>query len=143
MSVQDAAVWRAFLDTHAVSFSEVFYDVGLGGKAHRLVTTDGGMRPMWETLLKKRVDAVLVRSDSVWCCEVKPLANMSALGQALSYQFLWNKERTSEQKARAVVVCSRVDLDIEPVFEFYGVTVFVVAGADGSPPAVEKVIGTL
>lgn len=142
MSVADSKVWTAFLAAHAISFESVRYDVAVGGKGVEHVAAAEPGRAMWETLLKKRIDAVVSRADDILTIEVKPLANMAALGQALSYAFLFDEEHRPGVPVRPVVVCFRVDADIEPVFTFFGVVVLVVSGAQGEPPSLEKMIGS-
>ena len=132
------------LPSPARAVAGVLYDVALGGASARHVCSDDNLKEMWETLIKKRVDAVAEVGGEVWCCEVKPLANMAALGQALTYTYLWNAERRSRQKARAVVICSRVDEDLEAVFIFFGVLVIVVSPGDEERGAsLVKVFGRL
>ncbi len=143
MSPHDSAVWSAFLTTHLIDIERVMYDVTLGGRASRHIPDGSDMKQMWETLIKKRVDAVVWTHGQVWCVEVKPLAGMAALGQALAYAFLWNAEGRSETKARAVVVCARVDEDVEAVFLAYGVLVIVVTTSDDGVSRVSAVLGTL
>lgn len=144
MSPADSAVWRTFLRLGIISFTKVLYDVGVGGKAAGLVPAGSDLHPMWETLLKKRVDAVGFTDQEVLTIEVKPTAGMSALGQALTYSFLWNAEGRSQQKSRPCVVCSRIDLDVEALFIAYGVLVIAVSGLkDGEQPALEKILGVL
>lgn len=144
MSPYDSRVWSAFLSVTPRGVRGVLYDVALGGRAARLVDDGDDLKEMWETLIKKRVDAVAEVGGEIWVCEVKPTASMSALGQALTYTFLWNQERRSKQKARAVVICSRVDEDVEAVFIAYDVLVIVVSpGQDGSPASLVKVFGRL
>jgi hypothetical protein len=144
MGPLDAAVWRDFLTVSPRSIEWVQYDVALGGRGARHARGDADELRMWETLLKKRVDAVAMAGGELWTCEVKPLANMSALGQAITYAFLWDAEHPGEPKARAVVICSRVDEDVEAVFKAYGVLVLVVRPADGeAPAALVAVIGPL
>lgn len=142
MSVADSAVWSAFLATHAVSFESVDYDVAVGGKAAHLVGDDEEQKPMWVTLLKKRIDAVVVRVGEVWTVEVKPTANMAAMGQALSYAYIYKEEGRTELPVRPVIVCDRIDLDVIPVYLHFGVLAFSVSGVKDGTPAIEKVIGS-
>ena len=144
MSHKDVAVWEAFLSVHLFSFDRVIYDVSVGGKAARRIADDHELKVMWKTLIAKRIDAVMFTGNDVLATEVKPVANMSALGQALTYSFLWNSEGRSAIKARPCVVCSKVDDDVEEVYQFYGVLVIVVSLlADGQPAELVKVLGRL
>jgi hypothetical protein len=141
MSRQDTAVWSAFLQSNAVTYDSIDYDVAVGGKAAHLVPDDDELAPMWQSLVKKRIDAVVYRVSEVWTVEVKPLANMAALGQALSYAWLWNDEGRTQLKARPVIVADRIDLDVIPIFLAYEVLVFSVAGVKDGAPSIEKVLG--
>lgn len=143
MSKADSAVWRAFLAVNPWRFDSIAYDVQVGGKAAGALDDSEGLKPMWESLLKKRIDAVAFRGGEVWTIEVKPLANMAALGQSLSYRFLWDHKPGQQRKARAVVVCSRVDADIDVIFPVYDVSVVVVAGAKGEQPELVSILGPL
>jgi len=144
MSPYDSAVWSAFLRVTPRTLSLVTYDVALGGRSARHVTNSDGLKAMWVTLIKKRVDVVCRVGGEVWTVEVKPTANMAALGQVLTYAFLWNSEGRSKQNARPVIICSRVDEDVEAVLRFYDVLLVVVKpSVDGEPPALVKVSGSL
>ena len=143
MSRQDSAVWRAFLAANPVPYDSIDYDVAVGGKAAGRVPDDAELLPMWQTLLKKRIDAVVHRPGSVWTVEVKPIANMSALGQALSYAFLYKAEGRTQLRVRPVVVADRVDADVAPIYQFYGVLLFSVSGVHDGQPGVEQVWGQL
>lgn len=141
MSPADTKVWVAFLATRFVEFTSVSYDVAVGGAGVHQIDEGAEFRPMWETLLKKRIDAVLFRAASIYTAEVKPTANMSALGQALSYAWLYASERSPSVPVLPMVVCARVDADLEPVFLKYGVLVVVVDDQADSRPSVLKVLG--
>lgn len=127
MGPLDVAVWKRFLEVNTLALRDIQYDVGLGGKGCDCIDDGDELKPMWATLIRKRVDVVFFVGAVPWTCEVKPLANMAALGQALTYKFLWDAEGRSKEKARAAVICSRVDADVEAVFNAYGVTVIVVS----------------
>ena len=140
----DVPVWEAFLATRLIKFSRIYYDVGVGGKAARHLPQDEELRPMWKTLVRKRIDAVAIAAGSDWCIEVKPVAGMAALGQVLTYRQLFATEGRGAQTARAVVVCFRGDDDVEEVFSTFGVSVVVVASQDSPEfPSVRKVIGSI
>jgi hypothetical protein len=143
MSKLDAAVWRAFLAVNPWPLESIAYDVTVGGKAAGALDDSEGMKPMWESLLKKRIDAVGIRREDAWTIEVKPTANMSALGQVLTYGFLWDRQPGQKRKARAVVVCARVDADVDSVFIDYGVSVVVVLREQDGGPKLLQVLGPL
>lgn len=142
MGPHDAAVWRALLETGAFMFQSIRYDVAVGGKAARRAGAGDQLLPMWKSLLAKRIDVLAQHRGAFWVTEVKPTASMSALGQALTYAGLWKAEHADAGPARPVVVCSRVDDDVEEFFILYGVLVIVVSPASESGPArIVKILG--
>jgi len=144
MSVYDCAVWRCFLATGFAEFDSIEYDVTVGGKSARHVRREGDLVEMWERLLRKRIDVVGFRAVDTWITEVKPLASMSALGQVLSYERLYLAEHPDTKNPRKVVVCARVDEDVEESFNYFGVSLVVVnSDSPDAAPSVLQVLGPL
>lgn len=129
MSMADVAVWRDALRSGQLPTDDWDYDVKVGAKAG--VPLDAGPvdKAMWETLTRKRIDAVGVTRDEVWIVEVKPVASMSALGQVLTYAWHWAREHGDKKAVRPVIVAGRIDVDVEPVAALYGVTL-IATGRD-------------
>lgn len=128
MSRADTRVWRRFLARGSVSFNRLDYDVSLGGKGAAAVPSSSDYYGMWAQLMKKRVDVVGWVSGQVWIIEVKPVANLAALGQVLAYRFLYNEERRPRVETLPIVVCGSLDADLGPVYDYYGVQVLTAAG---------------
>jgi hypothetical protein len=127
-----------------VPLDDVVYDLGVGGKAAMRIPDSDELKPMWKTLTRKRIDAVIVLPAFVLACEVKPLANMSSLGQALTYSYLLNHSTAFPVPAFPCVIASRVDDDVEEVLVNYGVLVFLVSGVKaGESPRLDQVLGSL
>jgi len=78
---------------------------------------------MWDTLLHKRIDVVIWRAGVPWLTEVKAVGGFSALGQALGYCDLWEREKGNQPKPIPCVVCAVCDPDLKPTFGRYGVNV--------------------
>lgn len=123
MGPADARVWRFALAAGILPEVSWTYDERLGGAAADLVEPDHEHKPMWETLLKKRVDVVGIVLTRPWLIEVKPIGSFAALGQCLGYLDLWERERGADPKPLSVCVCAFVDLDLAPTFERFGVRV--------------------
>lgn len=123
MGPADTAVWTAALDLKLMPAGEWQYDVRLGGVGADLVDDEHSHKPMWETLLRKRVDAVGIIQARPWLVEVKPVASFAALGQVLGYCWLWENEKGATPKPVPVVVCAWEDADLRPIFAAYGVRV--------------------
>lgn len=129
MAPLDVPIWRRFLLSPPVVFEEIHYDVALGGLASAAIDPQHGLLPMWGNLLKKRVDVVCHAGECRWIIEVKPVANMEALGQVLAYDFLYRHFTGWAGETRKAVVCSRADADLAGVYDAYGVSAFVCAVA--------------
>lgn len=126
MGPADSRVWQAHLTLQSVPSGRLDYDVRLGGVGAELVDREHEHFPMWLTLLKKRIDVVVHYENAVKLIEVKPIAGFSALGQALGYCDLWEREKGSKPKPVPCVCCAIVDPDLTPTFERYGVLVYAL-----------------
>lgn len=99
------------------------YDVRLGGAGCEQVPKEHEQYGMWQSLMMKRVDVVAWRAGVPWLIEVKPIAAFAALGQALGYGDLWEREKGPASKPMLAVCCAVCDCDLKPTFERYGVSV--------------------
>ena len=126
MSPLDLTVWRRFLLLHPSHFERIRYDVRVGSGSATW-PEDAGQPPIeWLRLNQKRIDAVGVWKGGTAIIEVKPRASFSALGQLLAYRdLLGNKERPREPMT-LWVVCADRDVDLDPTFLRYGVSVVAV-----------------
>ena len=122
LAKHDAAVWERFLDQYGGNFLGVAYDVALGG-----FLPDADLGPMqsrlgWQYSTALKIDVVLLRESEVWICEVKPSANVSALGAALCYTVLAERETLTTLPMLPVVITERASPDIKYGAERLGVT---------------------
>jgi len=75
-------------------------------------------------LTRKRIDAVVEVEGDTWVVEVKPYANMYAVGQIITYVRLFEQEYTYNGELTAVIVCDDYDDDL--VEEFYELGILVI-----------------
>lgn len=123
MGPADSRVWSALLQEGGIKFDSIEYDVRLGGKQADLVDLAHPHFAMWQTLLMKRVDVLGWQGKVPWIIEVKPHGSFAALGQALGYCDLWEREKGTQPKPVPCVACAVLDPDLKPTFERYGVKV--------------------
>jgi hypothetical protein len=133
MGPADARVWRAALDLGLLAFERFEYDVRLGGTRATEVGTEHSHFPMWETLLKKRVDVVGWQGARPTLIEVKPVGSFAALGQCLGYGDLWAKEKGSGVVPSLCCVCAFLDPDLAFTFSRFGVRVVQLPWAVAEP----------
>lgn len=132
MGKEDSRVWEWFLLGPHPHFVEIEYDVRLGGQTGTVTDYGSDAKEMWETLVKKRVDAIAETESEAWIIEVKPTASMAALGQVLCYEALLMAERPPSKPARKVIVAGRIDEDLVDVIPSFGVTVWIVSAASAA-----------
>ncbi len=130
MSRADSAVWREFLRGSGVEFSRLDYDVSLGAGGLGEYDGDNYSAEQWAALRQKRIDVVGTTASGVWVIEVKPVANMAALGQVLTYGHLWDETIGAGRKCRRVVVGGEIDVDAPGVYQRYGVMLWRAASGD-------------
>lgn len=123
MLAEDVAVWSKCLAKMGQAITRVWYDVHVG----RPVSLPAGATTIEQKIAagvtRKRIDVVCSVGPEFWVVEVKPFANMTALGQAFSYSRLFGMEYDTYLPVRAVVVCDEFDRDMSVPFEELGVLV--------------------
>ncbi len=125
MLKEDVAVWTKFLEKMAVAIQAVWYDVHVGEPVRLAPEESTVQQKVAAGVTRKRIDAVCSIKQEFWVIEIKPFANMTALGQAFSYTRLFAMEYDTYRPARAVVVCDSFDKDMAVPFAELGVMVFV------------------
>lgn len=125
MLAEDTAVWTKFLGKMEQVISRVWYDVHVGEPVPLAAEASTIEKKVAAGVSRKRIDVVCEVGTEFWVVEVKPLANMTALGQAFSYNRLFAMEYDTYRPTKAVVVCDTFDNDMTVPFEEIGVLVFV------------------
>lgn len=125
MMMEDIAVWTKYLKAWLVPIREVWYDVHVGKAIEPVVAGDELGARIAAGISRKRIDVVAAVGGGYWVIEVKPFANMVALGQVLTYTRLFVAEYRVEGEVWPVIVCDSVDEDLVDEFEAAGVAVIV------------------
>ncbi|MBA7592029.1 hypothetical protein ES708_34201 [subsurface metagenome] len=117
MLAEDTDVWTRYLKAPITPIKEVWYDVHVGLPVSLPVGADDVTRRVAAGVTRKRIDVVCKVGAGYWVVEVKPVANMTALGQIICYYRLLVTEYELEGAAWPVVVCSAFDLDLVDEYE--------------------------
>lgn len=120
---EDTSVWTKFLRTDAHRIKEVWYDVRVGTSVLSGKVADGMLQRIANGLTRKRIDVVASVAGGLWVVEVKPYANMYAVGQIVSYVRLFRKEYSPIGEVTPVLVCDSYDEDLVDEFEEFGILV--------------------
>jgi hypothetical protein len=75
-------------------------------------------------LTRKRIDVIASVGKDFWVIEVKPRANMYAVGQVLVYTRLFGQEYVTTGQVISVIVCGNSDEDLHDEFDDFGIVVF-------------------
>ena len=100
------------------------------------VVADEAMKKMWYASTAKRIDAIGEKKGEIWIIEVASSPYLRAVGQCLSYKFLWELDPKIDKPASMVLLCPFLDSDLRRVLEHYKVTVLTIEPPAGSlkPP---------
>lgn len=123
MMPMDRDVWTRFLESGDFPLKEVWYDVHVGKPVALPAEATELDRRVAAGITRKRIDVVAHVKGGYWVIEVKPKADMTALGQVLSYFRLFVAEYRVDGEVWPVVVCDQVDDDLLDEYEEFGVAV--------------------
>jgi hypothetical protein len=126
MAKRDVEVWTRFLNRHAADFSGFAYDVGVGGLRVSLPDFSDDDADAWQYHTALKIDACGMTDTSVWVIEVKPEAQVGALGAVLAYTMVLDRERVFELPLQSVLVCEYVQPDVDWCCAQLGITVVKV-----------------
>jgi hypothetical protein len=119
----DVPLWHAYLDRAAGQYKQFYYNVKVGGPDLTNVVADEGMKKMYYQATAKRIDVLAEKESSLEIIEVASSPYLRAVGQCLSYAFLWNLDRKINKPAKMVLLCWYLDFDLESVLKAHQVEV--------------------
>ena len=126
MLMEDVPVWYRFLEQEGTRFEKIYYDVLLGGPWLTPEQEKDPLQRMWRYNNAKRADVIAETKDEAWIIEVALDPGLRAVGQLMSYLYLWNEDPKITKTAKAVLVCQRLDPDMGAAIAAQGGLVFVV-----------------
>lgn len=119
----DVPLWHLFLDHHAWEFERFFYNVRVGGPDISLIEGDLAIAKMWYAATAKRIDVIAEKKNELWIIEVASAPYIRAVGQCVSYPFLWNQDPKIDKPAKMVLLCYHLDADLERILKNYSVNI--------------------
>ena len=126
MLPSDVPLWHLFLDRHAGEFERFFYNVRVGGPDFTGMKVDLAMAKCWYASTAKRIDAIGEKKEEIWIIEVASSPYLRAVGQMVSYRFLWNLDPKIKKPVKDVLLCYHLDADLEKVLKHYGVEILTI-----------------
>ena len=122
----DKPLWGLFLDKYAAQFERFYYNVRVGGPDISKVKADYAMAKMWYASTAKRIDVLAERTDEIWIIEVASSPYLRAVGQILSYHFLWDLDPKINKPVKDVLLCYNIDSDLRKVLTQYKVQIITI-----------------
>lgn len=113
MARRDGEIWVRFLANPPADFLGYAYDVAVGGWRLEGLDLDDATKLGWQYNTALKVDAVGLTATEAWVIEVRPEATVSALGAALCYAMVLDREQVFELPLRPVVCCEQMQPDVE------------------------------
>lgn len=126
LMVNDVVIWERYLDQHAKEWDSFEYDVRVGEGQQPNPEHPKYIQSMAVALSEKRIDVVGHRGSHVWIIEVKPSAMLSAVGQLISYQILYEERFPGSGPTELMVITDRVGPDLENLCKKFHISIAVV-----------------
>lgn len=121
----DEVIWDEYIQKHPDAFKEVYYNVALGdpfpNEEEKIPAIANGAYEVSQW----RIDALAESEDAIAVIEIKPNAGAGALGQALAYVKLIQKEWDLQKPVYPVVLTDRISPVMEQAAKLLGVAVIV------------------
>lgn len=117
----DIPTWDTWIRAHGQLFSGYDYDVHVGAGLEPDRDQPYPLQTMWIGLTQKRIDVVGYRPGEIWLIEVKDRPTTAAVGQALSYQILYQADYNPIHPPIPCIIAGSIEPDIELVLVHFGV----------------------
>lgn len=119
----DVPLWHAYLEKNAWRFKRFYYNVKVGGPDLSKVQADPKMIKMFYQATAKRIDVLAELENELWIIEVASSPGLRAVGQCLTYLFLWNQDPKINKPAKMVLLAWFLDNDLLTVLKAHQVDV--------------------
>lgn len=128
MLPEDHGTWTAFIVGRYIELDEVWYDVHVGRPMPVPPGSPSFMKNVVDGISRKRIDVVGRAREGVYIIEVKPHANMEAVGQVVTYSNLFVEEFEITGAVQAVIVATSCDADILETANRLNVKIVAIKG---------------
>ena len=122
----DTEIWTRFLTEYPYYFSKVDYDIHVGKGIEVDPDWDSSIAIMATTLSQRRIDVLGVKGATFYIVEVKKDPGVSAVGQLVGYRILYKAQYPDRPTPRLLLICNRVDADLQTILEQSRISFFVV-----------------
>ena len=123
MKPEDVAVWERFIIKNPDWCESVDYDVAVGKGAPVDPEHPENIQRDHTILTQKKIDCVCYRGSEFILVEVKPVADMRALGQIITYSHLYAADHPEAGALTRVVVAGMLERELDAIYAAQGVEI--------------------
>lgn len=122
----DVPVWYRFLEKWGHLFTNLYYDVLLGGPVLSPAQEKDKYWRMWRANTSKRADAIAELQDQVWIIEVSARPGLRAVGQLMVYLSLWVEDPKIIKPEKSILVSQELDTDLIASAARFGIQTYII-----------------
>lgn len=126
LMVGDVEIWERYLGRFADQWDNFEYDVRVGEGIKTEPGEEEKYKLMATALSEKRIDVVGHRGAVTTIIEVKPSAMLSAIGQLLSYQILYEERYPLRGPVKMLLITDRIGPDLEKLCRKFEISLLSV-----------------
>ena len=126
MKPADVAIWERFIESRTTFFDSVDYDFHVGEGAAFLPTGEDTPDGRENRLYQRKIDVVGYIGDAVWLVEVKPEADIYALGQIITYDDLVFKSKMFALPPKLLVISNKIMHEMKGTYAKFDIEVIVI-----------------
>lgn len=119
----DIPLWWKFVDQFGGWFEKFYYNVRVGGPDISKIQGSEEIKKMWYASTAKRIDVIGERTKDLWIIEVAHSPYLRAVGQMVSYEYLWNLDPKINKPVKSLLLCPYIDADLLIILKHTGVTI--------------------
>ena len=123
---EENKIWQDFLSGFADSYAYFHYNVKIGADRILPGEKEEPLKRMEEEIALKRIDAIGFRSGVYDIFEIRKRAGPGTLGQALTYETLWERWGVQGVSFTINIITDQMDIDTQFAARNRGITVFIV-----------------
>lgn len=128
MLPEDHATWTLYLKKQPGELHEIWYDVHVGQPMAVPKGAPEYMKNVVDGVSRKRIDVVGRTGTNFYIIEVKPHANMEAVGQVITYALLFANEFEVRGPVKPMIVATTCDRDILQIAQNQNVKIIALEG---------------
>ena len=118
---EDFPIWKRYLKAHGEEYLWFYYNVYVDGQLPTNPNIPEKLKEGWWKSTAKRIDAIGEKENEIVIIEITTRPGFRAIGQILTYRYLWNKDPLIRKPVRNLLVGHMLDDDLEAVLSEMGI----------------------